>query len=152
MLIQRLPGMRRVGLRAARTCPFLDQEAEVPPPVCPPDTSASTLLGVLPVFQGVSQCLLCWGSQGSVCRPDLSLGNRTSLLHATDKAWILQPEVRTRTQLSHSTAARSRSPSSPALQPEASRHEKALLPVDLAPTPGTSCPLEPRPHALARCF
>ena len=37
--------------------------------------------------------------------PDLSLGNRTSLLHAMDKVWILQPEVRTRTQLSHSTAA-----------------------------------------------
>ena len=103
-------------------------------------------------FQAVSRRLLCWDSQGSVCHPDLSLGNRTSLLHAMDKVWILQPEVRTRTQLSHSTAAWSRSPSSPALQPEASSHEKALLPEDLAPTPGTSCPSEPRPHALSRCF
>ena len=144
--------MMRVGLRAARTCPFLDRGAEVPAPACPPDTSAPTSPGAPPVFPGCFTAPSVLGFQG-FCLPSWPLPgelNLTVTRHGQsldsparsedqDPAEPLNGRVKPITILSRPPAGGVQPwEGTPAGRP--------------GPTPGTSCPSEPRPHALSRCF
>ena len=70
--------MMRVGLRAARTCPFLDREVEVPAPACPPDTSAATSPGAPPAFPGCFTASSLLGFPG-FCLPPWPLPGESNL-------------------------------------------------------------------------